>query len=91
MCSVNQAYKLTAHERETTWKIINIVFSVVSYIQNLHHIEWLTKLECKSTTACRSDRHSKACVMLCMYMTSLVAVTHFCFFLLLTGNAAHCL
>ena len=91
MCSVNQAYKLTAHARETIWKTIKSVFSVVSHFQNLHHIEWLTKVECKSTTACRSMIGIARLVMLRTYMSSLVAVTHFCFFLPLTGNAAHCL
>ena len=29
-------------------------FGVASHFQNLHHVEWLTWVECKSTTACRS-------------------------------------
>ena len=48
---------------------------IVSF-RHLHHIEWLTKVEWKSTTACRSMlyRHSKAPAVLCTYMSSLVAL-----------------
>ena len=74
--SVTQAPTLTANGRETTWKQSQLVFGVVNSFRHLHYIKWLTRVEWKSTTACRSMlyRHSKAPAVLCTYMSSLVVL-----------------